>query len=194
VSTDVQRLIDRDHADPHSYLGAHPGGAGGVVVRAYRPAAERIDVVALGATSPLEAHSSRRDLRGRHRDSALPLDYELEVDYGEAGSFTLRDPYGFLPTIGELDLHLFGEGRHETAYEKLGAHVREHGGVAGTSFAVWAPAARSVSVVGDFNSWDGRLSPMRSLGSSGIWELFVPAWKKGPGTSSRSGRPRASCA
>jgi 1,4-alpha-glucan branching enzyme len=179
VSTDVQRLIDRDHADPHSYLGAHPGGAGGVVVRAYRPAAERIDVVALGATSPLERIHPAGIFEGVIADSALPLDYELEVDYGEAGSFTLRDPYGFLPTIGELDLHLFGEGRHETAYEKLGAHVREHGGVAGTSFAVWAPAARSVSVVGDFNSWDGRLSPMRSLGSSGIWELFIPGVEEG---------------
>jgi 1,4-alpha-glucan branching enzyme len=86
----------------------------------------------------------------------------------------MRDPYSFLPTLGELDIHLVMEGRHEELYERLGAHVREIAGVVGTAFAVWAPNARSISVVGDFNSWDGRLHPMRSLGSSGIWELFVP--------------------
>ncbi|HEY5187632.1 MAG TPA: 1,4-alpha-glucan branching protein GlgB, partial [Solirubrobacteraceae bacterium] len=100
-------------------------------------------------------------------------------DYGEAGKFTLEDPYAFTPTLGELDLHLIGEGRHEEVYDKLGAHVRKHEGVTGTAFAVWAPAARAVSVVGDFNSWDGRLHPMRTLGSGGIWELFLP--EVGPG-------------
>ena len=85
-----------------------------------------------------------------------------------------------------MDLHLAGEGRHEELYEKLGAHVIEHQGVRGTAFAVWAPSARSVSVVGDFNSWDGRLHPMRSLGSSGIWELFLPGVGSGAATSSRS--------
>jgi 1,4-alpha-glucan branching enzyme len=91
----------------------------------------------------------------------------------------MRDPYSFLPTLGELDIHLVMEGRHEQLYERLGAHVREIDGVTGTAFAVWAPNARSVSVVGDFNSWDGRLHPMRSLGSSGIWELFVPGVDSG---------------
>ena len=80
----------------------------------------------------------------------------------------------FPPALGELDMHLIGEGRHEELWERLGAHERELEGVAGTAFAVWAPAARSVSVVGDFNLWDGRVHPMRSLGSSGVWELFVP--------------------
>ena len=108
----------------------------------------------------------------------LPLDYELEVEYAD-GTFTVRDPYAFLPTLGDLDIHLAMEGRHEELYEKLGAHVREIDGVAGTAFAVWAPNARSVAVVGDFNSWDGRLHPMRSLGSSGIWELFVPGVGEG---------------
>jgi 1,4-alpha-glucan branching enzyme len=87
----------------------------------------------------------------------------------------------FTPTLGELDLFLFGEGHHERIYELLGAHVREHEGVAGTAFAVWAPAARAVSVVGDFNRWDGRVNAMRSLGSSGIWEIFLP----GVGESTR---------
>ena len=100
--------------------------------------------------------------------------YELEADYGDAGTFTHRDPYSFVPTLGELDLYLIGEGRHEHLYELLGAHIREHEGVTGTAFAVWAPAARAVNLVGDFNFWNGIAHPMRSLGSTGIWELFVP--------------------
>src|SRR5665648_193641 len=114
------------------------------------------------------------------RDRALmPLDYRLEVAYPDGKRFEIVDPYSFLPTIGDLDLHLAGEGRHEQLYEKLGAHLREIDGVAGVAFAVWAPAARSVGVVGDFNSWDGRLHAMRSLGPSGIWELFVPGVEEG---------------
>src|SRR5262249_14711098 len=112
-------------------------------------------------------------------DAELSLRYKLTVDYGDAGKFTLEDPYSFAPTLGELDLHLIAEGRHEQLYDKLGAHVRKHQGVTGTAFAVWAPAARAVSVVGDFNSWDGRLHAMRSLGSTGIWELFLPAAEAG---------------
>ena len=92
---------------------------------------------------------------------------------------TATDPHAFTPTLGELDLFLFGEGRHEQIYELLGAHVREHEGVAGTAFAVWAPAAKAVSVVGDFNGWDGRVNRMRPLGSSGIWEIFLPGVGEG---------------
>ena len=111
---------------------------------------------------------------GEIEGAKLPLRYKLKVDYGPGGKFTLEDPYAFLPTLGDIDLHLMGEGRHEQLYDRLGAHVRTHQGVQGTAFAVWAPAARAVSVVGDFNSWDGRLHPMRSMGSGGIWELFLP--------------------
>src|SRR5213595_2039251 len=92
---------------------------------------------------------------------------------------TVADLYRFLPTVGEMDLHLLGEGHHHRLWEVLGAHRREHQGVWGTAFAVWAPAARSVRVVGDFNGWDGRVHPMRSLGSSGVWELFVPGVEAG---------------
>ncbi len=109
-----------------------------------------------------------------HVKGELPMSYQLEVDYGESGTITIEDPYRFLPTIGELDIHLLGEGSHEELWERLGAHVREVDGVAGTAFAVWAPSARAVSVVGDFNYWDGRIHPMRSLGASGVWELFLP--------------------
>jgi 1,4-alpha-glucan branching enzyme len=104
----------------------------------------------------------------------LPLDYELEVSYPAGDSYVLRDPYAFLPTIGELDVHLASLGRHEELYARLGAHRRVVAGAEGVAFAVWAPNAASVSVVGDFNAWDGRLHPMRSLGASGIWELFMP--------------------
>ena len=178
--TDAEQLAARTAADPHSFLGAHPDGNGGVVIRAYRPAARAVRVLAAdGKRADLsEAHPAGL-FEGTLPGAELPLDYELEVDYGDDGMFTVGDPYRFLPTLGEMDLHLVGEGRHEELYERLGAHVREHEGVRGAAFAVWAPSARSVSIVGDFNSWDGRLNPMRSLGSSGIWELFLPGVEAG---------------
>ena len=116
---------------------------------------------------------------GELKGVELPLRYRLEVSYAEGATLVVDDPYSFLPTLGDLDLHLAAEGRHERIYDRLGAHVTAVDGVLGTAFAVWAPNARSVSVVGDFNVWDGRLNPMRSLGSSGIWELFVPGLTDG---------------
>ena len=105
---------------------------------------------------------------------SLPAHHRLAISYLDGLDVEIVDPYTFLPTLGELDVHLAAEGRHEHLYERLGARIREVDGVTGTAFAVWAPNARSVSVVGDFNSWDGLLHPMRTLGASGIWELFVP--------------------
>jgi 1,4-alpha-glucan branching enzyme len=164
-----------DIASPHSYLGAHET-KDGVVVRALRPEAESVRVEPAG----VELEDIGGGVwEGVVPDAELPYEYELVVAYPDGNTFTLRDPYAFLPTLGDLDLHLAGEGRHEKIYNRLGAHPMEVAGVAGTAFAVWAPNARSASVVGDFNSWDGRLNPMRSLGSSGIWELFVP--DLGPG-------------
>ncbi len=178
--TDAEQLAARTAADPHSFLGAHPDGNGGVVIRAYRPAARAVRaVIAGGPPAELAQAHPAGVFEGTIDGAELPLVYELEVDYGEDGTFTVGDPYRFLPTLGDMDLYLAGEGRHEELYAKLGAHVREHGGARGTAFAVWAPSARSVSVVGDFNSWDGRLHPMRSLGSSGIWELFMPGVESG---------------
>ena len=101
-------------------------------------------------------------------------DYRLEVTYPDGVVVVLDDPYRYWPTLGELDLHLLAEGRHEGLWHHLGAQVREHQGTSGTSFAVWAPGARAVRVVGDFNGWDGRIHPMRALGSSGVWEIFLP--------------------
>ena len=171
---EVERILARDHPDPHHLLGAHPARSG-VRVTAYRPDAVEVVVNAAGHP-PLKLRRVHAGglFSGVLKGAGLPPSYELEVSYPDGGRFNVRDPYAFLPTLGELDLHLLGEGRHEQLYERLGAHPRELDGVAGTAFAVWAPAARSVSVVGEFNSWDGRLHPMRSLGASGLWELFVP--------------------
>jgi 1,4-alpha-glucan branching enzyme len=174
VKTDIEAIVHRDLAEPHRLLGAHPEN-GGVVVRAFRPDAAEVVVRPEGADPvELERVHDAGVFEGRLPGAQLPLRYELEVRYDGGETYTLRDPYAFLPTLGEIDLYLAGEGRHEELYEKLGAHVREIDGVPGVAFAVWAPSARSVSVVGDFNSWDGRLNPMRTLGPSGIWELFVP--------------------
>jgi 1,4-alpha-glucan branching enzyme len=169
----IDRLLALRHRDPHSLLGLHPDN-GGVVVRALRPEAERIDLIPdFGGRIPM------RNRRGGIFEARIdgtdePFGYLLEVTYPGGATFTVRDPYCFTPTIGEQDLYFAGEGRHERLWERLGAHPMHHASVGGTSFAVWAPTAAGVSVVGDFNGWDGRLNPMRAMGASGIWELFVP--------------------
>jgi 1,4-alpha-glucan branching enzyme len=177
TASELDAVVRREHSNPHAVLGAH-AAEGGVVVRAYRPGAAAVTVKLDDGerAQPLELAEVHPAgvFEGLIEGAELPLRYQLEVDYGPGGTFTIYDPYAFAPTLGELDLHLIGEGRHEELYDRLGAHVRTHEGVRGTAFAVWAPAARAVSVVGDFNSWDGRLDAMRSLGSGGIWELFLP--------------------
>jgi 1,4-alpha-glucan branching enzyme len=170
----IEALLARDHASPHDLLGAHPCN-GGVVVRAYRPSAT--EVWALpddGEPVELAMRHPAGLFEGVIEGARMVPSYRIEVHYPDGNTFTFRDPYAFVPTLGELDLHLATEGRHHELYRKLGARSRQVRGVRGTSFAVWAPTARSVSVVGDFNGWDGRLHQMRSLGSSGIWELFLP--------------------
>jgi 1,4-alpha-glucan branching enzyme len=170
----LDSIARREHAEPHAILGAHPSGDG-VVVRAFRPSAESVAVKpSKGKAVEMKLIHPAGIFEAELPGAKLPLRYRLKVDYGPGGKFTLDDPYAFLPTLGELDLHLIGEGRHEELYARLGAHPMKHQGVQGTAFAVWAPAARAVSVVGDFNSWDGRLHAMRSMGSGGIWELFLP--------------------
>src|SRR2546423_1817371 len=171
---DFSKLISCSHGQPHSILGAHTSQHG-VIVRAFRPNAVRINLL-IENEEPREMVQSHPlglfELLVSDRNEVFP--YRFEVHYADNQSFTQHDAYSFLPTVSEFDLHLFGEGRHEKIYEKLGAHVREISGTLGVSFAVWAPHARGVSVVGDFNSWDGRLHQMRLLGSSGVWEIFVP--------------------
>ncbi|WNM30343.1 1,4-alpha-glucan branching enzyme [Streptomyces sp. Li-HN-5-11] len=172
---DRERLLSGTHHAPHSVLGGHPV-PGGVAFRAFRPYARGVTVVA-------------GDLRAELHDDGegffsglLPLRdvpaYRLEVAYEGTVQHT-EDAYRFLPTLGELDLHLIGEGRHEELWRALGAHPMTHQGVTGTRFTVWAPNARGVRVAGTFNFWDGTGYPMRSLGSSGVWELFVPGIGEG---------------
>ena len=179
ATAQLDAIVGREHGEPHSVLGAHPGGDG-VVIRAFRPAARALTAkVDDGPEVELDEIHPGGVFEGTVAGAELPLRYRLEVDYGEAGSFTVDDPYRFTPTIGDLDLHLIGEGRHEELYERLGSHLMEHEGVRGAAFAVWAPAARAVSVVGDFNSWDGRLHAMRSMGPGGVWEIFLPGVSPG---------------
>jgi 1,4-alpha-glucan branching enzyme len=169
---DIERLISGELRDPHSLIGKHPNDKA-VVVRAWRPEAESVDVIVDGAVvAKLERIHDAGLFEGTVEGKLG--DYQLDVGYPGGQRFSQRDPYAFLPTIGDIDLHLAGEGTHERLWEKLGAHPMTMEGISGVAFAVWAPNARSVRVVGEFNSWDGRLHPMRSLGSSGIWELFIP--------------------
>jgi len=176
---ELNAFLRLKHGDPHAILGAHHFN-GGVVIRAFRPDAEKIEVLS-GRKQPLPMTMTHP--AGLFEillpDLAEIPTYRFRVYYAKDRVFTLRDPYSYLPTLGDLDLHLFAEGKHESIYEKLGAHVLKLGSIRGVSFAVWAPTAEGVSVVGDFNGWDGRLHQMRRIGVSGVWELFVP--DLGPG-------------
>jgi 1,4-alpha-glucan branching enzyme len=177
---DADALSHGELADPHALLGAHPDGEVGTIVRAWRPGAEHVCVrVADGLDYGCElVHAA--GLWAAHLDGVHPpLRYEIETRYPDGLTVSTPDGYAFPPTVGELDLHLAGEGRHEEIYDHLGAHEREIDGVTGTAFTVWAPSAKAVALVGDFNSWDGRLHPMRAMGASGIWELFVPGVGEG---------------
>ncbi|HEX8929671.1 MAG TPA: alpha-amylase family glycosyl hydrolase, partial [Actinomycetota bacterium] len=174
VNEEIERLVRGEHHEPHRLLGAHPDG-GQVRVRAWRPGAKQVSVLTDGGREVLERVHPAGLFEGTLAsagDGRLPA-YRLEVSDGER-VVEVEDPYRFLPTLGELDQHLIAEGRHQRLWERLGARPLVLDGVAGTAFAVWAPNARSVRVVGDFNRWDGRMHPMRTLGASGIWELFVP--------------------
>ncbi|MFE7899980.1 1,4-alpha-glucan branching enzyme [Streptomyces sp. NPDC057424] len=174
-AVDRERLLGGTHHAPHSVLGAHPV-PGGVAFRAFRPYARSLTVVAG------ELRAELHDDGEGFFSGLLPLrdvpEYRLIVEY-EGTVLETEDAYRFLPTLGDLDLHLIGEGRHEELWTALGAHPMTHEGVTGTRFAVWAPNARGVRVAGTFNFWDGTGHVMRSLGSSGVWELFLPGIGEG---------------
>jgi 1,4-alpha-glucan branching enzyme len=173
VDAELQRISELRHPEPHGILGAHQDGDA-VVVRAFRPDAVNIHVLPeFGGRIPMH-HRLGGVFEARLNGRSETFNYLLEVEYPGHKTFTLRDPYSFLPTLGEMDLYFAGEGRHERLWERMGAHLMYHHGVQGVSFAVWAPTAAGVSVVGDFNGWDGRLHAMRRMGASGIWELFIP--------------------
>jgi 1,4-alpha-glucan branching enzyme len=179
---DIQRICSVEHSDPHSVLGGHPAvidGVDGVVIRAFHPDASaaslRLDGSLFAMTGWANSGLFWIWLPGRQ----LPLRYSVNFAFADGSHWEVDTPYRFMPTLGPQDLHYASEGKHYRLYEKLGAHEMEFEGTKGTAFAVWAPNARRVSVVGDFNRWDGRLFPMRSMGSSGIWELFIPGIGQG---------------
>jgi 1,4-alpha-glucan branching enzyme len=177
---ELDQLLRGEHHNPHGLLGVHRVENGGWVVRTLRPEASSVTLVLGDEQYPMDRiHGGGVFAVGLPEQ---PGDYRLDVAYGGDPN-RVDDPYRWLPTLGEVDLHLIAEGRHERLWDVLGAHIKHYatpsGPVSGVSFAVWAPNARGVRVTGDFTFWDGRSLPMRSMGSSGIWELFVPDIKIG---------------
>ncbi|MER5952088.1 1,4-alpha-glucan branching enzyme, partial [Streptomyces sp. NPDC001904] len=174
---DRSRLLAATHHNPHGVLGAHPA-PDGVAFRVWRPYARQV-AVRVPQGSRTELHDDGDGFfSGLLRLDEVPSAYDLEITYADTTQ-TVADAYALLPALGELDLHLIGEGRHEQLWTALGARPMTHQGIEGTRFTVWAPNARGIQVVGGFNYWDGAAHSMRSLGSSGIWELFVPGIGEG---------------
>ena len=173
---DLHRLRHCQHHDPHGFYGWHAVD-GGAVVRTRQLGAERVELL-INGRSPVDMDPIGDDIFAIWLDDAQPQDYRLRITWPNQDPITTADPYYFLPTLGETDIYLISEGRHERLWEVLGSTVRSYttvmGEVHGTSFAVWAPNAIGVAVVGDFCGWNSSQYPMRSLGSSGIWELFIP--------------------
>src|SRR6188768_1853645 len=175
---EAQRLLAGEHHDPHSILGIHDTYAGRVV-RAYHPDAEGCELVLADGT-PHGLHPLGHGLFAARADGlSAESGYRVRFWFSNGTTWERQDPYCFMPSVGELDLYLFGEGTHRQLYRVFGSRVVEMNGVRGTSFVVWAPNAIRVSVVGDFCGWDGRLLPMRSLGASGTWEIFLPGVEEG---------------
>lgn len=170
---EVDHLAQRDHADPHRVLGAHPVD-GGTVLRAWRPRAEAVAVsLADGRLLPMERIHDAGLWAVWTESVVTDRRYRIESVF-EGVSWSSLEPWNFLPTLGPVDEYLFGEGRHWNLHQRLGAHPREVDGVPGVSFAVWAPNARAVSVIGDWNLWDPATHPLRRIGGLGLWEIFVP--------------------
>jgi len=183
-SADAEAILAARHGDPFAFLGMH-GGSAGLYVRVFMPDAEAIWVVD-SATGEVAARCERihpdglfvASMPASSAGRREPFGYRLRVARG-GHQHEFEDVYRFPPVLGELDLHLLIEGNHLASYQKLGAHPIVLGEVAGIAFAVWAPNARRVSVVGDFNNWDGRRMPMRRRHAGGLWELFVPGLRPG---------------
>ncbi len=175
-ATAIERLLEARLHDPFTVLGLHPA-EGGHVLRVFRPHAERVFLLTdVGEVELSRAHAAGLFEWHGHTPPARP--WRLRVIEPES-EYEIVDPYAFLPFLTDQELYLFNEGRLLQAYHTLGAHYTPHEGVEGVRFAVWAPNAERVSVVGDFNRWDGRVHPMRVRGSSGVWELFIPGLKPG---------------
>ena len=178
---EIAALLHGSHSDPFRVLGPHRAGDD-LVIRVFRPEAKEVQVVA--ANDPGQVFPAERlHVQGLYQatvpNESRDFSYLLKVIGFDGSEQLWRDPYSYGPIMGEVDLHLFAEGNHQCLYEKFGAHLREVGGERGVYFAVWAPNAARVSVVGDFNFWDGRVHPMRKLVASGVWEIFIPGVAEG---------------
>jgi 1,4-alpha-glucan branching enzyme len=183
---ELDATIQGKEAQPHKFLGMHPfthHGANGVLVRAFVQDAVTCEVVDYAGNTekryPMEQIDALGVFEAFIADHAETFPYRLRIEKKNGEIRQFHDPYRFLPTLSNQDLYLFNEGTEHRVYQKLGAHPRVIDGVRGFSFAVWAPNAARVSVVGEFNRWDGRYYPMRSLGNSGVWELFIPGLESG---------------
>ena len=190
---DIELIARGEHSDPFAVLGPHwteQDGKRSLAIRVFRPNAAEVNVlwgkkaeahpaIRIHPEGVFEAQIPASSLGKSQSESVTPGAYRLQIRFSDGNIFETYDPYAFPPVLTEYDLYLSGEGTHYQKYEKLGAHVREVAGVRGVHFGVWAPNARRVSVVGDFNFWDGRVHPMRHRGASGIWEIFIPGLDEG---------------
>ncbi len=184
---EILRIIHTDHPDPFQVLGPHPvkhKGKAAVAIRAFLPGSASAAVLVKGKGRTSTEHQMELVHPDGFYEVIVPgkkevFPYTLKRTEANGTSHVFQDSYSFLPTLTDFDTYLFNVGDHHRIYEKLGAHYAEINGISGIQFAVWAPAARSVSVVGSFNNWDARFHAMRTLGSSGIWEIFVPGLSEG---------------
>ena len=180
TNDEISALVNAEMHDPFMFLGMHELNEEEVVVRALNPEAENIWVVSeeLDTDIKLEKIADEGLFEGVIKSEDI-FNYELKYKNHEGYEWQLKDPYSYLPVLTDEDLYFFGEGKYYRIYEKLGSNVITHGGIKGTHFAVWAPNAKRVSVVGHFNHWDGRRHQMRVLGDSGVWEIFIPELPEG---------------
>ena len=181
---ELRSLKELTHQSPHSLLGMQPlGDKSGVVVRALLPDAVKVQIEPVHEKDKPKFELNRIPnsdvFEGFTKLANSVYAYDLLITNRQGQTRRTRDAYSFLPTLGEADLFLFGKGDERKIYDKLGAQLRVIDGVAGTSFAVWAPNAQRISIVGDFNNWDGRFHAMRLLGASGVWEIFIPGVGQG---------------
>ncbi len=178
---DIELIRQAAHGDPFSVLGPHVLSSGRVSVRAFIPGAAQVLVVAASTQRVLATLARRHDdgFFERVLTARLQTPYQLHVRWADGSEVVLEDPYRFGPVLGDMDVWLLGEGTHLRPFEVLGARPATMDGVAGASFAVWAPNASRVSVVGDFNHWDGRRHPMRLRRECGVWEIFLPGVPEG---------------
>ncbi|WP_010681293.1 1,4-alpha-glucan branching protein GlgB [Acetivibrio cellulolyticus] len=179
---EVYKIVNAEHADPFNILGIHSlDDENSLAIRTFLPGAKGVNVIE-SATDNRYGMNIIDDsgfFEVVIHDRSDFFKYTLEAVYDNGNTLITNDPYSFLPVISDFDLQLFNEGNHHRIYEKMGCHLMTIDGVVGSFFSVWAPCAKRVSVVGNFNQWDGRSHPMRFRGPSGVWELFIPGLEQG---------------